>query len=106
LPEHFIRMTPMNVFDDDPLLGAVVSMPVRDQREPVRAVFHEEDGDWILSCGTVDTEDLDSWVTMHIHHVLDRDATVHPLGDLPPGWAAYRDAVTGHWEREPLSDHT
>jgi len=65
-------------------------------------VFHDEDGDWILSCGTVDVEDADSWVTLHIHHVLNRDATVRPLGDLPRGWAAYRDAITGQWQREPL----
>lgn len=94
----------MNAFDDEPHLGTFVSVSIRDQREPVRAVFHDEDGDWTLSCGTVDTEDLDSWVTLHIHHVLDLDAIAHPLGDHP-GWAAYSNAVTDQWEREPLSDH-
>jgi hypothetical protein len=94
----------MTDFDEEPDLGVFVSVPVQEQREPVRAVVHEQDGDWILSCGTVDAEDLDSWVMLHIHHVLDRDATVRLVGDLPPGWSAWRDSPADHWEREPLSD--
>jgi hypothetical protein len=50
----------MTDFDEEPDLGVFVSVPVQEQREPVRSVVQEQDGDWILSCGTGDAEDLDS----------------------------------------------
>jgi hypothetical protein len=94
----------VNEFDDEPGLGAIVSVPVAEGREPARAVWHEHDGGWTMSCGTVDGDDLERWATTHVQHVLDHDATLHALGDLPVGWAAYRDEPGVAWERKAFSD--
>ena len=67
-------------------------------------MWHDHDGDWQFSCGTIDPEDVDSWVTLHVHHVLERDPTLHSLGALEVGWAAYRDDPSSPWDTEPYDE--
>jgi hypothetical protein len=91
-----------NVFEQWPDLVALVSVRVRDGQESVRAVWHHVGGDWVMSCDTVDAEDVDSWATVHVQHLVERDRTLRAVGDLPPGWAAFRDLRGMPWAREPI----
>jgi predicted phosphoadenosine phosphosulfate sulfurtransferase len=38
------------------------------------------------------------------HHVVDKDATVNGLADLPVGWCAWRKGVSTPWIREVSAD--
>ena len=80
-------------------LGAIVSVPVKDGAQPVRQVWHAEDGDWVFSCLTIDSNNDDDWATVHVQHILDRDPSLAELMDLPPGWAARRDTADEAWTR-------
>jgi hypothetical protein len=79
-------------------LTAIVSIPVMEGTQPVLQVWHADEGDWQLSCLTIDdSENADNWATVHVQHILDRDPSLAELMDLPPGWAAHRDNTDEAW---------
>ena len=93
-----------NVFETDAVIVALVSIRIQDAEEPVRAVWHHANGDWVMWCETVDVLDPDAWVTVHVQHLVDRDRTLRAVGDLPEGWAAFREWRGMAWVREPIVD--
>jgi len=44
----------------------------------------------------------ESAVSVHLNHIVDRQAEAHELADLPIGWGAARDSVGDRWRRFPL----
>jgi hypothetical protein len=84
---HWIEGTP-----------AFLTPPVADRLEPVRLVAHDEDGDWQLLCGTVDTEAVEPRM-LYLYHLLDRDQTLLDVLDLAPGELAERHDLGAPWVR-------
>jgi len=78
------------------------SVRVLRQALPVLMVSHDDDGDWVFSCGTTGEP-------AHTHDaclgcLVDADPRLAELADLPRGWLAYRLDPAGRWERGPLPD--
>lgn len=64
---------------------------------PVLLVSHDHDGDWQFLCDTTtDTADC-KIVCLGCAYQLDK--SVGDLADLPSGWMARRDSLTGPWDR-------
>jgi hypothetical protein len=65
----------------------------------VLLVFHEQDGDWqFLSSLEANASEV---LHIHLSHLLDADATLGEVADLPLGWKAWRLSVGEEWIREP-----
>jgi len=68
---------------------------------PILFVAHDRDGSWQFI-------DADQWVqadivVSHLAHIVDQDATLGDIADLPVGWQAERAQVGGPWSRAPLA---
>jgi hypothetical protein len=86
--EHWLRGT-----------RSFATAPVVEGSEPVRYVVRDaEDGDWQLLCGTVEADEPKLF---HLHHALDRDASLLEVLDLEPGQRADRTQPGEPWERGP-----
>ena len=82
----------------EPESVAVVTLArVIDGSQPILIVVHDEDGDWqFLDGGKVTEQDA---ATVSLKRVVDLEPAVKNLADLPPGWAAERDATDKPWKR-------
>jgi hypothetical protein len=72
---------------------------------PVMVVCHDGDGDWQFSCGT--TGEPEHVAIACLGCLVDDDATLGELADLPPGTLAWRIDPRAPWERgatEPDAD--
>lgn len=49
---------------------------------------------------------MDDAVLVAMATVVDRDATLYEVADLPPGWEARREAVGEAWQRTPSQAET
>jgi hypothetical protein len=77
--------------------AAYLTGAVHRDELPILVVIHESDGDWqFLDGGAVEDDDA---VAIHVGHVLDTHPDLRHLVDLPEGWAAERDSVSGEWRR-------
>jgi len=69
---------------------------------PVLLVTHEAaDQEWQLVNGQGDTDNGMKPILVHASHLLDLDASLAPLADLPLGWRAWRATQNEDWIREP-----
>ena len=59
-----------------------------------------EDGDWQFLCGGTHDADEKPRV-VGLNHLLERDATLREILDLPSDWDAERSAVSAPWKRTP-----
>ena len=86
-------------FTETPDLGVYSSRRVVEDREPIRLVVHEEDGDWQFLAGGERRPDEIRYV--HVSHVIEWEPAVRQLVDLPLGWIAWRERPEDDWIREP-----
>jgi hypothetical protein len=71
------------------------------QGKPILEVSHDEDdGGWQFLCGSPDLEEDDARV-VSLQSIVQRDATIAELADLPLGHVARRKKVDGAWTRGP-----
>jgi hypothetical protein len=78
---------------------AFVTGAVHRGELPILLVLHEEDGAWqFLDGGAVSEDDA---LMLHVEHVFDEHPELRHLVDLPEGWVAERESVTGGWRRDP-----
>lgn len=82
---------------DIPSLAVITLSRITDGSHSILYVVHDEDGDWQFLDGADVTEEDAAMAS--IKNVIDRDPTIRELADLPPGWAAERDAVGDAWRR-------
>lgn len=72
------------------------------RERPVLRVLHEHDGDWQVRCGGEHSDDdvprLLGW-----NCVLERDASLREVRDLPLGYFAERASAGAPWQRRPLA---
>jgi hypothetical protein len=86
-------------FTDSPHTGVFTTKRVISGEDSVTRVFHDiEDGAWQFH-GSGESQPSDC-AYVCLHHVLDKDATIGDLHDLPVGWCAWREDVTSPWIRE------
>ncbi len=85
-------------FDQARNVAAVTTRQVVREKLPVLSVVHySDDHSWAFTCGTTDNpEDL---MLVSMGEVVDLDATLHGIADLPPGWCAERNSTRGEWRR-------
>ena len=95
-------------FIDSPHTGVFTTKRVLSGEDPVTRVFHDiEDGAWQFH--GPEESDPDDVAYACLHCVIDKDATISDLHDLPIGWCAWREDVTSPWTRElspPDTDDT
>jgi hypothetical protein len=86
-------------FIDSPHTGVFTTKRVMSGEDPVTRVFHDiEDGAWqFLGPEESGTKDL---TYVCFHHVIDKDASISGLHDLPVGWCAWRENIASPWTRE------
>lgn len=89
-------------FADPPDTGVFTTQRVLDGA-PVRDVFHDQDGDWQILCGTtLATEDAR---VVHLSSLVELVPDLASLADLPRGWWAGPSEDAGHegWHRRPVT---
>jgi hypothetical protein len=89
-------------FPDPPDTGVFTTQPVLDGA-PVRDVYHDEDGDWQVLCGTtLATQDAR---IVHLEHLVELVPALAELADLPRGWWAgpCEDPDHSGWHRRPAT---
>ena len=75
------------------------------EKWPILLVVRRADqGIWEFVNGRGDTDDTANAMSVHVDHVIERDPSVAPLGDLPLGWRAWRETANDAWTREPDPD--
>jgi hypothetical protein len=87
-------------FADPPDTAVFTTQPVLDGAR-VRDVFHDQDGDWQVLCGT--TLAAEDGRIVHFAHLVEQDPSLASLADLPRGWWAGRCEDPDHleWHRRP-----
>ena len=78
--------------------AAFICQHVFDKTNPVLLVSHEDDGAWQFLCGAPHARD-DVPLVAHANHLVEGDATVAEVFDLPQGWEAERASVGAGWVR-------
>lgn len=87
----------------DPHAPAFVCSHVFNAERPILLVSHETDGDWQFLCGG-DHGEGEKPRVIGVGHLVERDASLATLSELPPGWEAERSAPDAPWEKKPASD--
>lgn len=90
----------MAVFDGE----GYVCKKVFDGEAPVDFVYHENNGVWQMLCSNEDHSIGGQALLAHPRHVVDMDRTLLPLADLPLGFMARRDSVSGGWIRSRMEE--
>lgn len=67
------------------------------KRFPVLQVTHDYDGNWQFLDAT--TDEPGEPVLLCLGCVVEADATLMEVADLPIGWSAYREEIGAAWER-------
>lgn len=89
-------------FDQAPSVAAVTTSRVLENGLPILRVAHYlDDEDWAFTCGT--TDDVADIRVIAMEEALSLDATLAQVGDLPPGWGAFRSIVGGEWVRYKIA---
>ena len=90
-------------FDEPVNTATFTTRHVMDGSLPVLEVFHDHDGEWQFLCGTT-TEQADVKLVC-MGCVLERDASLFELSDLPLGWSADRTAPGKPWIRDVFPEN-
>jgi len=81
-------------FHDGKNRAASTTKPVLPDGLSILLVSHDKEGDWHFLCGT--TNRAEDGQVVCLGDLLQRDATIGELADLPEGWQASRaNAVRG-----------
>lgn len=89
-------------FDTPVNTASFTTTHVLDGSRPVLEAYHDHDGDWQFMCGTT-TASADAKLVC-LGCMLERDASLFGLADLPAGWMAYRESPDLPWTREAYED--
>jgi len=66
---------------------------------PILYVSHDHDGDWQFLCGAVHNDEKPRLVCLGC--MVEKDASLWTLADMPAGWGADRKLQSDEWNREP-----
>lgn len=82
-----------------PERAAFICDHIFEMTRPILLVCHER-GDWQFLCGGDHSDEARPHI-VGIDHLLDRDASLRAILDLPNDWEAERLAEGSSWERRP-----
>lgn len=86
-------------FSDSRHTGAFTTKRVMSGEDSITRVFHDiEDGAWQFH--GPEESDPEDMAYVCLHCVIDKDATIGELHDLPVGWCAWRENIASPWTRE------
>ena len=89
-------------FDQAPRVAALTTSRVLEGGLPILRVTHYlDDEDWAFTCGT--TDDAADIRVIAMEEALSLDSTLAQVGDLPPGWGAFRSVAGGEWVRYKIA---
>jgi hypothetical protein len=71
----------------------VTTTQVLTEADPIIRVIHDDDGWQFLGGGGADG------VVVCVGNLVDRDATLEEVADLPKRWSAWRDRIGAPWQR-------
>ena len=77
------------------------SVRVLRQGLAILMVCHDDDGDWVFSCGTTDEEEHTTVTCLGC--LVDADPSLAELAEMPCGEMAFREAAAEPWRRLPLA---
>jgi hypothetical protein len=87
-------------FEDPPNIAAITTRPIVEGTSWVALVSHDEDdGGWQFIGPEGAIEELAMIVALR--SILQRDASIAELADLPLGRQAWRDSADAAWQRAP-----
>lgn len=70
---------------------------------PILLVCHDvDDGGWQFLTG--ESIDMANALLVTLHSIVNRDASIAELADLPIGWQAEREHKAAPWKRRPIGD--
>jgi hypothetical protein len=80
-------------------LAVITTRQVIQEGYPVLYVAHDTDGEWqFLPGGDVSVEDA---LVVSLESMVERDASLAGLADLPAGWEVERPHPHAPWQRRP-----
>ena len=85
-------------FEDAENTAAFCCEHVFSSESPILYVTHDHDGDWQFLCGGVHPDDKPRLVCLGC--MVEKDATLWVLADMPIGWGADRSSKDAIWNRE------
>lgn len=87
-------------FDQPPNCAVITLQQIVAGKQPILHVSHNSDDHGWQFLGLEDAR-VEDGVVVCFEHILERDASLRDLADLPPGWHAWRHSPRGRWTREP-----
>jgi hypothetical protein len=89
-------------FDDPENVAVLTTRGVMLDHEPIVFVLHDDDdGSWQFLCAR--GASVERAMLVALHEMVQLDATVAELADLPRGWQASRAGPGAPWIRGPQS---
>lgn len=80
-------------------LAVITTAEVMAEGKPILFVSHdEEDGGWQFHSGK--EVDIHQAMVVSLANIVQYDASVNELADLPPGWVARREQAGAVWIAE------
>ena len=86
------------LFHDEPNTACFTTSHVLSG-SPILRVYHDYDGDWQFHGDSTQSVDDDDAKLVCLSDVVDRDASLKELHDLPYGWRAERTSTSTPWTR-------
>src|SRR4249920_377170 len=83
-------------------VGTFTTRPVLEGTLPILDVYHSNDGDWQFLCGS--TLEYDDLKLVCLGCMVESDATLLEIADLPLSWRAFRDDPNEPWQREEFNE--
>lgn len=91
-------------FDDPPNVAVFTTKLIAARQQPVLLVTHDDDdGAWQFLPLEGELCEPDAAV-VSLRSMIERDATLAQLANLPRGWRAWRESPNDPWHRERKSD--
>lgn len=91
-------------FADDPDVAVITLWRIIKGAAEIRLVSRGDvdDGMWqFLDGEEATTEDA---AVVALQEMVDHDPSLRELGDLPPGWVAWRQDAASAWQRQPQAE--
>jgi hypothetical protein len=90
-------------FIDPPNTAVITTKGIAFRNEPILSVWHDAaDGSWDFLGSGGAPEDESEMCLIALFEVVDHDASLAALADLPLGWCAWRKSVDEAWRRAPI----
>ena len=85
-------------FSEPPNMAVITFSAILDGSEEITFVSHDaDDGSWQF-LGSSEIDETNAMV-VSLHSMVELDSTISELADLPLGWHARRESLSGQWQR-------